>query len=86
MDQDYLGPSGSGTIDQKAKLFQLRGRMLPLKANFKNGKEDIMCSLCDDAEEIQTHLPTYSALCTNSVISSDTVPGYQTFMQRMPQS
>ena len=34
--------------------------MLPLKANFKNGKEDIMCSLCDDAEEIQTHLPTYS--------------------------
>ena len=25
--------------------------MLPLKANFKNGKEDIMCSLCDEGEE-----------------------------------
>ena len=78
MDQDYLRPCGSGTIDQKAKLFQLRGRMLPLKANFKNGKEDIMCSLCDEGEETQTHLLTYSALCTNSVISSDTtVPGYE---------
>ena len=37
-----------------------------------------MCSLCDEGEETQTHLLTYSALCTNSVISSDTkVPGYE---------
>ena len=37
-----------------------------------------MCSLCDKGEETQTHLLTYSALCTNSVISSDTkVPGYE---------
>ena len=34
--QDYLRSSGSGTIDQKAKLFQIRARMLPLRANFKN--------------------------------------------------
>ena len=37
-----------------------------------------MCSLCDEGEETQTHLLTYSALCTNSVISSDTkVPVYE---------
>ena len=51
--------------------------MLPLKANFKNGMENIMCSLCDDAEETQTHLLTCRALLTYSVISSDTkVPVY----------
>ena len=37
-----------------------------------------MCSLCDEGEETQTHLLTCSALCINSVISSDTkVPVYE---------
>ena len=75
--QDYLRSGGSGTIDQKAKLFQIRSRMLDLKTNFKSTQENTMCSLCDIAEETQPHLLSCGALTSHSLIRSDRpVPVY----------
>ena len=76
--QDYLRSGGSGTIDQKAQLFQIRSRMLDLKTNFKSTQENILCSLCDKAEETQPHLLSCGALTSHSLIRSDRpVPVYE---------
>ena len=75
--QEYLRSHRSGTINEKARLFQIRSRMLQLKANFKTGQENIMCTLCEAEEESQTHLLSCKALSSYSVISSDRTPVYE---------
>ena len=75
--QEYLRSHRSGTINEKARLFQIRSRMLQLKANFKTGQENIMCTLCEAEEESQTHLLSCKALSSYSVISSDSTPVYE---------
>merc|ERR1712079_297452 len=69
--QDYLCSDRSArSISDKARLFQIRSRMLDLKSNFKVGKENILCTLCDGTnKESQPHLLVCEALTSTSVIS-----------------
>ena len=75
--QEYLRSHRSGTINEKARLFQIRSRMLQLKSNFKTGQENIMCTLCEAEEETQTHLLICPVLSSNSVISDCNIPVYE---------
>ena len=81
--QPYLRP-GRETNEQKKFLFQLRTRMLDLKANYQGSHSNLDCELCqkhtDDQESLlsceklaeSTHLvlslPKYSDLFTNDVV------------------
>ena len=54
--QDYLKPDSGMTMREKTFTFAARSRMLDLKCNFKNGKKDLKCSICEKHDENQEGL------------------------------
>ena len=54
------------TMREKAFSFAARSRMLDLKCNFKNGKEDLKCSICGKHDENQEGLLTCEVLLDSS--------------------
>ena len=60
--QSYLRADNKLTTKEKAFTFALRARMLELRANFKSGKNDLNCRLCNKHEENQQMLLKCSAL------------------------
>ena len=53
--QDYLVNQNT-TVNGKKLLFLLRTRMFNVKSNFKHSYTDLLCSLCGQEEETQSHL------------------------------
>ena len=60
--QEYLRSDSKISLKEKAFTFAVRTRMIDLKANFKTGKKDLKCRLCDKHEENQQGLLVCSAL------------------------
>ena len=60
--QNYLRADNKLTTKEKSFTFALRTRMLELRANFKSGKSDLNCRLCNKHEENQQMLLKCSAL------------------------
>ena len=60
--QNYLKADNKLTTKEKSFTFAVRTRMLELKANFKRGKNDLNCCLCNKHEENQQMLLKCSAL------------------------
>ena len=44
------------TRKQTSLIFKARSRMLKVKGNYKNGHSDLMCRMCKNQEETQTHI------------------------------
>ena len=62
--QKYL-VSEKFTTKQKQLLFSLRFRMINVKSNFKIMYENLMCLLCEEEEETQSHLLDCQKLIDN---------------------
>ena len=75
--QEYLSPNNEMTIKQKSFLFAARTHMIDLKANFKQGKSDLLCRICRIEEEDQSHLLSCQALCDGSLIKDGNLPTYE---------
>ena len=60
--QKYLGATSPLNKEEKQFLFAARTRGLDLKNNFKQGKQDLMCRLCQGHIEDQQNLLTCSVL------------------------
>ena len=60
--QDYLQSDCDMTVREKTFTFAARTRMLDLKCNFKTGKKDLMCNVCEKHEENQEGLLTCEGL------------------------
>ena len=52
--KDYLVNKNT-TVEEKQLMFILRSRTYPVKNNFKNKHQDLLCSLCKHGEEIVNH-------------------------------
>ena len=72
--QDYLKPGGNLTINEKSFIFAARTRMINVRCNFKQGKNDLSCRKCHTFDETQEHLLLCSALSDNSLVTS--TPNY----------
>ena len=64
-------------IKEKSFIFSARSRMLDLKANFKTGQSDLICSKCLKAEENQKHLLVCPSLADNSIMNTSYLPQYE---------
>ena len=67
--QPYLSSQRSTTIKQKSMIFNLRTRMIQMKDNYKNGKEDLLCKCCQKQAESQQHLLNCEKLNDNSLVA-----------------
>ena len=56
--QEYLKPENNMTNKEKAFAFAARSHMIDVKRNFKNGKDNVTCSLGCNEPEDQHHLLT----------------------------
>ena len=71
--QNYLECSQLNTTEKKL-LFQLRTRMVDVKANFKNMHSDVICPVCGISEDEQKHiLECQALLCNISDITAEKV-------------
>ena len=68
--QEYLVSPEMETREKKL-LFQMRTRMVDLKANYKNGHADISCPLCGTSEDNQKHVLECSTLLKNTAFVTD---------------
>ena len=59
------------TRKQTSLIFKARCRMIKVKGNYKNGHPNLICRLCGEKEETQTHIleecPTMHPNDTNKV-------------------
>ena len=68
--QGYLRSDNKMTTKEKSFFFAVRTRMIDLKSNFKAGKKDLNCSLCDKHEENQESLLSCTALDTDEKVKA----------------
>ena len=68
--QNYLKADNKLTTKEKSFTFAVRTRMLELKANFKRGKNDLNCCLCNKHEENQQMLLKCSALNSEPIVDT----------------
>ena len=54
--QEYLKSDSDLTNNDKYLLIKLRTRMAELKVNFKGKYEDLICPLCNNDNDTQSHL------------------------------
>ena len=73
--QKYLSSSNEMNIAEKQFVFNLRSNMIDLKSNYKQGKSDIACRLCQSSEETQLHLLHCEALKDSSLLTQE-IPQY----------
>ena len=69
--QDYLSAESELTTKEKSFTFAARTRMIDLRSNFKIGKKELNCRLCDKHEESQQMLLQCSALNTEPDITTN---------------
>ena len=68
--QPYLR-NESLKIEEKKLMFKIRNRLIDVKSNFKKKyKNNLICSLCEMAEESQSHLVNCTVILSDSSIKS----------------
>ena len=79
--QKYLSSSNSMNIAEKQFMFNARSNMLDLKSNYKQGKSDLLCRLCQNSEENQLHLLQCEGLQDSSLLTQH-IPQYCDLMSQ----
>ena len=74
--QDYLQSDIKSTQREKSFAFNLRSRMIELKANFKSVQKNLTCRLCGAHEENQPGLLICQTLNANTDISTGSPPQF----------
>ena len=79
--QKYLSSSNSMNITEKQFVFNARSNMLDVKSNYKQGKSDLSCRLCQKSEENQLHLLQCEGLKDSSLLTQH-IPQYSDLMSQ----